>query len=524
MNAIFYLSRTKLKNQLKGLIRKPSRLIYLLIIIALLILTLVGGHASDREPGRVLRNVDELAAIAAGLYLMMFLLSVNSGFSRGGNLFTMSDVNLLFPSPIRPQSILFHGLLQQMTTSLFVGFFLLFQYTTVHSAYGISYGQLLLLLVGYAISTFLGQVTAMLVYSRTSHDERRQTIWKAVFYVFSGGLILYLMGSGFLAGTGQFLPGVVAAVNGPVFHCFPVVGWLTLYAGGMLTGNGLAAATGLLLCAAFLGLFILFIFRSDPDYYEDVIKSAELALSAITAKKEGTMTEAVPMNVRLGKTGLDRGWGANVFYHKHQIENRRSRKFLLSTNALIFAATLLVFTFFMRGQGLMPVFLMSAYLQMFSAMLGRINMELTRPYVYLIPEPPFQKLLWVLAEMLPSAAVEAVVIFIPVGAILKLSPMVILLCVAARLSLALLFAASNVAVERIWGGITSRILVFLLFFGLSIALAAPGIVAVCIMAFALQVSGTAAILAAFALVNIPVSLLALFLCRNMLQYAELNQQ
>ena len=353
MNAIFYLSRTKLKNQLKGLIKKPSRLIYLLIVIALLILTLVGGHAADEEPGRVLRNVDELAAIAAGLYLMMFLLSVNSGFSRGGNLFTMSDVNLLFPSPIRPQSILFHGLLQQMTTSLFVGFFLLFQYTTVHSAYGISYGQLLLLLVGYAIATFLGQVTAMLVYSRTSHDERRQTIWKAVFYVFSCGLILYLMGSGFLAGTGQFLPGVVAAVNGPVFHCFPVVGWLTLYAGGMLTGNGLAVLTGLLLCAAFLGLFILFTFRTDPDYYEDVIKSAELALSAITAKKEGTMTEAVPMNVRLGKTGLDRGWGANVFYHKHQIENRRSRKFLLSTNALIFAATLLVFTFFMESEGLL---------------------------------------------------------------------------------------------------------------------------------------------------------------------------
>jgi hypothetical protein len=524
MNAIFYLGRTKLKNELKSLIRKPSRLIYVLVIVALLVLTLAGGNASDGVPGRTLRSTDELAAIAAGLYLLMFLISVNAGFSRGGSMFSMSDVDLLFPSPIRSQSILFHGLFQQMTASLFVGFFLLFQYSTLHGFYGISYGQLLLLLLGYALATFLGQVTAMLIYSHTSHDDRRQTVWKAVLYLAEGAVVLYVLANGFLCGMDRFLSGIVAAVNGTVFHCFPVVGWLTLYAGGMMDGNGVAVLAGLLLCAAFLCFLILLIFHTDPDYYEDVIKSAEITRSAITAKKEGLRSEAVPLNVRVGKTGLNRGWGASAIFYKHLIENRRSRKFLLSTNALIFAVTVILFSLFMRGTGLLPVFLMSVYMQMFSAMLGRFNLELTRPFIYLIPEPPMRKLFWSLAESLPSALLESVVIFIPVGVILSLDLMTILMCVAARLSFALLYTAANVVEERIWGGVSSRVLTVFLFFLMAVGLAIPGIVAVCVLSFAFEISSAVVLLGTLILCNLPFSVLALFLCRDMLQYAELNNQ
>lgn len=524
MNALFYLRRVKLKNQLKNLLHKPSQLIFVLILIALLILTLVSGNAAGRRPGHLFRDVQELNAIAVMLYFMMFVMTVNDGFSRGGSLFSLSDVNLLFPAPLMPQTILFHGLLQQMSASLLIGIFLLFQYSNLHETYGISFGQLLGLLLGYALSIFLGKVTAMLAYSITNGDDRKQWAGKAVLYGLSGVFLLDLLVCALQGGTGQFLVRAVAAINGPFFHYLPVAGWVGLATNGILNDNPVLILLGVLLCAFYLALLIFLIFRMDPDYYEDVLKSAETSHSAITAKKEGVVTEAAPTKVRVGKIGLGRGWGASVFYYKHQIENRRARKYLLSTSSLIYAATVILFAVFLRRVGLLPVFLMSSYLQLFSSMLGRLNLELTRPYLYLVPEPPMKKLIWSLAEALPSAVLEGTVIFVPVGLILALNPVTILLCIAARLSLAMLYASANLAVERIWGGASSRGLAFLLFLLVAVVLAVPGIAAVLLLTITFQITSASVLLAAFSACNLPVSLLTLFLCRNMLQYAELNNQ
>lgn len=519
MNALLYLRRAKLKNEIRSIFKKPARLIYLIIIVALLALTLVGGHSAARETGHVFRNIHELTAIAMALYLMIFEFTVSAGFNRGGNMFHMSDVNLLFPSPLSPQAILFHGLLQQMTASLWIGIFLLFQYTTLHGAYGISYGQLLFLLLAYALAAFLGQVTAMLLYSYTNGDERRKRIGQGVFYGVTGAFLLWLLACSLRGGTEQFLTRAVACANGTVIHCLPVAGWLGLSVDGILTGNATHLLLGFLICGGYFLLLLFLIFRTDADYYEDVLKSAEIFQSAITAKKEGTMVEASPQNVRLGRMGIGRGWGANVFFYKHRIENRRSRKFLLSTNSLIFAVCVIGFSLFMRKTGLLAIFIMATYLQMLSSMLGRFNLELTRPYIYLIPEPPFQKLLWALAEEFPSALIEGMVVFIPVGLILSLSPSVTLLCIVTRLSFAMVFLSANVVVERLWGGVTSRVIVFFLFFCVAIGMMAPGIVLAVVSAF--KWKGALIVLTGC---NVACSVLALFFCREMLQYAELNNQ
>ncbi|MCI2058252.1 MAG: putative ABC exporter domain-containing protein, partial [Oscillibacter sp.] len=481
MRALFYLRGRKLKNQLKSIVQKPTRLLYTLFLLAILGLTLFNGARLGALPGRVVRSVDELNAAASALYLVMFVLAVAGGFSRGGSLFSMPDVNLLFPAPIRPQRILFHGLLQQMAASLFVGFFLIFQYPNLRQLYGIHLLQLLLLLVGYAASVFLGQVTAMLIYSLTNGDEGRKRIGGVIFYGVIGAFAAYVLVFSLRDGRAGLLPNAVAAANSPVFRCLPVVGWLNLAMAGALTVNPILGLLGTLACAAYLLLLVFLIFRVDPDYYEDVLASAELLHSAITAKKEGVAMEAAPRNVRLGKTGFNRGWGSSAFYYKHLTENRRARKFLLSTNALIFAVTVIGFAYFLRDGGLFPVFLMATYLQLFASFSSRLNLELARPHIYLVPEPPMKKLLWCLAELLPSAALEAAVIFLPVGAILALPARTILVCILARLSYTLLFTASNLAVERLWGGLTSRALILFLLLAVAVLLAAPGLIAATVL-------------------------------------------
>ena len=305
---------------------------------------------------------------------------------------------------------------------------------------------------------------------------------------------------------------------------FPVSGWTGHAVSAAFTGNIAEILLGLSVCAAFLVLLVCLMTYTRQDYYEDVLKSSEIMQSAITARKEGRVEESVPQNIKVGKTGIGHGWGSDTLYYKHKLENRRARVFILDTVSLIFVAITIALAFVMKNAGIAAVFIAATSMQIFVVSLGRFNKELTKPFIYLIPEPPLQKILYALAEAIPSALVEALVIFVPVTFILGLTPVETLLCILARLSFALLFTAGNIAVERIWGGSASKTVVLLLYFAILLLMAAPGIVlAVVMTSLTVFANENAAILLSLSVVNIPVSLLVLFLCKNMLQYAELNQ-
>ncbi len=519
-----YLLITKLKNQIRTFFRSPGKIIYLLFIAVLIgAVLLSSGNADDEQPGRTVRSLGELTAIVTLFYSVMFVLLAFKGFKTGASMFSMADVNLVFPAPFRQQNVLFYGLFRQMGTSLILGLFLLFQYGWMHNVYDITMPMLIVIFLGYAFTVFFGQISAMAIYIFTSADDKRRGVAKAAFYAMVIGFALYVAGSG-LADREQFVDRAAGAVGSGVTWFFPVSGWTGHVVSGALTGRMTELLLGVALCAAFLVLIVVAITRTRQDYYEDVLKSSEITQSAITARKEGRVAEAVPQNVKIGKTGLSRGWGADTMYYKHRIENRRARVFIMDTVRLIYAVITIALAIFLKSSGLAAIFIMSTIMQIFSIAFGRFNKELTKPYIYLIPEPPFKKMLYALAETSPSALVEALVIYIPIAFILELTPVEAFLCVAARVSFALLFTAGNIAVERIWGGRASKTIVMFLYFFVLLLMAAPGIaLAVLATSLILPAGENVTILLSLMVANIPISLIVFYLCRNTLQYAEYNQ-
>ena len=165
---------------------------------------------------------------------------------------------------------------------------------------------------------------------------------------------------------------------------------------------------------------------------------------------------------------------------------------------------------------------MAVYMQMFSEALSRFGRELTKPYIYLMPENAFVKLVAALRESVRNGLVEALVVFVPAGLILALDPWTIAALVLARWSFTLVYNADTVAEMRLFGGVSSKFLTIFFYFLLMLVIALPGAVA----AIVLGAMGVhpALCYAALAVLNVPASLLALFLCRNMLQYAELNDR
>ena len=110
------------------------------------------------------------------------------------------------------------------------------------------------------------------------------------------------------------------------------------------------------------------------------------------------------------------------------------------------------------------------------------------------------------------------------GLILGSSPLEIALCVVARITFSLLFTAGNVLVERVFGMVTNKALIFLFYFLALLLMAIPGIVVGVILSFLFLAFPLIAALAGMSIVNVAISVLVLWLCRNLLQYAELNNR
>ena len=520
MRAIRYLVARTFRNQIKELVRTPSRLISLLFIVAMLGLVLFSGSA---EPTEITQPPQMLTALVTAFYAVIFFLLAKNGLNTGASFYTMADISLLFSAPISSRTVLLYGLMRQLGTSVLLGFFLVFQYGWLHNLFGLSVGGLLLILAGYAVTIFCAQLTAMLLYSLTAFHEKRHRAASIGYWLLAAVSAAVIAVPAFLSGK-PLLEAAADAANAPLSLCIPFAGWLS---GGMrlaFGGDLFWGSAGLVF--AFLGIVLLLVILTgtETDFYEDVLQATEVSHTAITAKKEGRAQDVLPRKIKLGKTGIGKGSGAIAFYYKHKLENRRARILLLDGMSLIMAVISLVFGFFMRDTGgAAAAFAFACYLQLFTVANGRWAKELLLPYVYLTPQPAFRKLVAICAEQFRFAALEAVVVMIPLGLICGASPLETAAMVVARFGYGVFFIAGNILVERLLGSLGSKTVILMLYFLIMLLLATPGVILAFIAAFIFGGSVSAALLVTLVW-NLLLSALLFFLCRNMLSYAELNNR
>ncbi|NLM60654.1 MAG: hypothetical protein GX193_01075 [Clostridiales bacterium] len=523
MGALSYLYLTRWKNRLKSLVKSPGQLIVLLIFAGLLIMNILTPRF-EKQP--LHRDISELYAGIAGVYALMFIMICSNGITRGGSLFSMADVNLLFVSSIPPTRILFYGLIQQLSSSIMVGLFILFQYSWMNLTYGVNYPFILLVLLGYALCVYCGQVTSMVIYANVSSSIRKRRTAKAILWGLCLVFVAYIAYHGFTSSSG-LLNGIVSAANSKVVSLFPVAGWLRYAIVGVVEGEPTSAIMGFGAIVIYVAVLAVLISRTGDSYYEDVLQSTERTFQVISARKSGQINEVAPENIKLGKTGINRGFGASVLYYKHRLENRRSRVFIFDTYTIIFLIMNVIFAFFMRKEGGLPaIFSFSTYMLIFVGWLGRWVKELVKHYIYLIPEPPFRKLLYCIRHAVQGMFLEAFILFAIVSIIIDISLPEFILAVLARVSFAMLFLSANIFVERFFSTITVKILAVLIYFLSMIVFAVPGIAVTVILSLTqvVPLPENILILSTLAIINTIVTLIATYASRNMLEYAELNSR
>lgn len=517
MKALSYLVTRKFKNRFLEIIKKPSQLILLLIFILLIGFTAFTSEVTHHE---IYRDINELYAAVMLLYTVVFVLVSKNGFSNGASIFSMADVNLIFVSPFKNTTALFYGLLSQLGRSLTLGLFILYQSALVRSTYGVGFSALIFILIGYGVTVFLSQMLAMLIYSLTSSDDKKCLTAKVVFYsvigIF-GVLLIYKCVS--LGGIN--LQNLVAVSETAIIKAFPVSGMVSLMVEGMISARTELIIYGIIYAVLFCAIFYAVIYFTAKDYYEDVLKSAEVSFTAITARKEGKAQENTPRKVKVGKTGFKGGIGASVLYEKHKIENRRSRTFMVNGVTVVFVVLTAVYCYIMPEP--VGIFALNVYMLTIGVGTGRWAKELLLPYVYLIPEKNSRKLFHILREQIPTISVESVLCFIPVYLILRLSAAEVLGMIVARISFGFLFIGINLILQRFFGSSDKKLFVITVYFLLIALFSLPAIVAGVLTGMYLPFNMEFAYFA-IAVINLPVSAIILFCCRNILEYADYNNK
>ena len=107
--ALWWLGqRAWLRNQ----VRRPRRLLFVAVVLALLVVRVV---AMPRRPPLLGSDAQSPLLLLGS---MLFLLSVASGFLQQGPRFAPADVDFLFPAPLSPRELLLFRLLPRGGPSL----------------------------------------------------------------------------------------------------------------------------------------------------------------------------------------------------------------------------------------------------------------------------------------------------------------------------------------------------------------------------------------------------------------------
>lgn len=521
MGALDYLFLTRLKNQAKQLVKKPSKLIFVLIFVLALAVTILPSAGEEIIYGSY-RSIEEFYAIVAILYAMLFVTVAKNGFSNGGSIFSMADVNLIFVSPIKATSALFFGMLQQLGKSLYLGVFLLFQYTLAREYYGIEYTTLILVAVGYGLTALFSQMIATLIYMAVGSSDKKTAVGKMLFY----GIVALFAAIAVIKGdliSSFDIGNAVSALRSDVMYLFPVSGFVTLGIEGAVSGEATRLLISIGVGIAFSLAYYLILSRVKGDYYEDVLLSAEVSFSAITAAKEGKAPELTPKKVRVGKSGFTKGFGVSVIREKHKTENRRSRVLILDKISLVVTVMLAIYSFLLPD--VVTVFVTSVYALTLTVATGRWAKELNSPYVYLIPEKPFKKLINMLWEQIPKIIVESIICFIPVHFILEPEISLTVSLIVARIGFGFVFIGANLIMQRLFGTAERRLLTVTVYMLITLLMSVPAVI--CAVAVIMLMAPVLSVEAAFLATvpaNILVSAITLFFVRNILQYSEYNNK
>lgn len=477
MKALIYVMKRTLINSIKRLKEKPQKAIGpVFVVIWLVIMFLPKGRKvadGDGMPAEVFVSIF-LIVIAA-----MFLYALYSGSKSVTSKFDMSDVNLLFVSPIRPQTIMIYGIVKKVAVEVLASLYILYQIPNLLSGNNVPVLNQVLLMVNLIIFQVLFcNILKLFIFALCFKFERLGVIIrsfiKALLLLIAVGIAaLFMKGNGLEALT-KFAQDLTYSSH---VKFIPVFGWLKEIAHQTLIGINAAYGLYMFMILATSGLLLYITYTMDMDFYEDMLSSAENNEVIKDAKagikvtpKQGAQKNIFNKVFKEVKLNLKGSYGAKVLFLKHINEYRkRSFIFFINTYSLVLLAVSILAGVFLKEAGIKLIFIIFSGFLIFSAGLGaKLYIEIDKAYIYLLPDSPNKKLFYGSASSFIKLFTDSLILFLPLGILGKASIIEILLCIICYVALGGMLSFSGLCGFRAaqFLGFTSQISqgIFFMFF------------------------------------------------------------
>ena len=370
---------------------------------------------------------DLIELIAGGIMLTVFVFFALSADKNGSKIFLPADVNLLFASPMKPQSVLMFRLTMQLGVAILGSTYMLFQIPNLVLNAGLSIWAALSLVAAWCFTIVIATLIQVLLYTLSS-------TWPAVKRFLRQGIyiLLAMIVVGYLLFAVQSGEGYVKAAalffNSPYSRFIPFWGWLKGFCVFAIQGN----IVGVALCFAALvlggGLLVYIIWHIKADFYEDAMakseETAELLARVQSEKSSGILVRhKKDRSDQLRRDGLRHGSGANMFFFKTMYNRFRFAhlRFLTKTMELYLVAAVGVASicrFVAHTDSVVPVALALAAISFFRSLGNPLEQDTNMDYFVLIPESTWTKLFWslmagtvnCLLDVLPAVIVGALMV------------------------------------------------------------------------------------------------------------------
>ncbi len=362
--------------------------------------------------------------IAGGIILAMFVFMSMGADKNGSKIFLPADVNLLFASPMKPQSVLLFRLMTQLGVVLLSSIYLCFQIPNLVMNMGLSVWVAVGFMAAWILSLAVGKLLQILLYTLASTNAGvkkylRKGIY-ALILLLAGGFVLYSRASGL-----GYFEASLSFFNHDITRFIPFWGWLKAFCAFVLEGNVLGIV--LTLAATVLGsaALVVIIWRLPADFYEDAMaksqETAELLEMAQAEKSTGFVRRKKDRSEKLRRDGLNRGRGANIFFFRVMYNRFRFAHFGVFTKTaetyLVAAACVgLLCRFGLDAAAATPIVLTLAVFAFFRAMGNPLAEDTSKDFFRMIPEPTGKKLFYsilggsvnCLLDLLPALVVTAI--------------------------------------------------------------------------------------------------------------------
>lgn len=531
MIALSYLLLTSLKNSLRQLLKKPALIVIYVLVAAMMVFAMLPGGKSftpqsDMSP--ILR------AIAFCIFGFIAYTSISKGLKQGSTFFAMPDVNMLFTSPIRPQSVLLYGVIKQMGVSAMATLFMCFQIPNMRNLLHLNGTGIFAVTSAWFIILVCAQVVSLCTYSLTAPYPKRRRIGNYVMYGLIAAVVLGL--GAYLLSRGGEMQAVIDYFGLPVMDYIPLVGWINTYMMGLIGGETARPLMFLLLAVFFPALGIALVQRTNSDYYEDVLQATERTYVTKQAIKDGKIgAKNMSENVRAGKSGIvGKGQGASIFFYRHLTEQRRTGMIILDKGSLVVIVGAVIGGIILRNltaKGEITPFISSliafaalAYILYFLTVSGKFTQELTRPFIYLVPAPDILKLFYSNLTTVLKALVEGLIAFTILTVLAGLPWWYVPMATLTYATLSQVYISMSILTQRILGGSNSKVLSTILYLVSASILLVPGAIIFGVLQAVFYFNGQQFLFVSYIAAicyNIIISGLVLFLGKGILREVEM---